>query len=360
MNIVYGVSGEGLGHVFEAIEIIDLLQRDGHTVKVLTFGDRALECLARFNPVVIEGIHLVVDAKGLSLPKTFERNKPFFAFFARHTRRLLRDLAEFRPDVFISGYEPFTTLAANWLRRPLICMDNQNELRLLPRPKGASLSAFYLVCAANRIVTFGAAYCIIKSLRRPEVPNPRLRVVSPIVQQEIRRLNPTEGKHVLVYLTKPNEQVIATLKAIPSETFIVYCHDRSGADANITFRPRGLQFLEDLASCRAVIGTAGFSLIADSIYLRKPYFAVPLKRQFEQIHNASFLTDAGVGESSEAISCEQIESFLRRLPEYRSRLGRYHFDPAEQEHALREILRRLAPAAPPESSPPLTAPFLET
>jgi uncharacterized protein (TIGR00661 family) len=166
MKIVYGVSGEGLGHVFEAIEIIELLERDGHQVRVMTFGDRALECLGQYEPMQIEGIHLVVDEQGLSLPKTYVRNKPFFAFFDRHTGRLLRELDEFEPDVFISGYEPFTTLAANWLRKPLICMDNQNELRLLPRPKGASLSAFYLVCLANRIVTFGATYCIVKSLHR--------------------------------------------------------------------------------------------------------------------------------------------------------------------------------------------------
>jgi len=31
MNIVYGVSGEGLGHVFEAIEITARLRQEGTT-----------------------------------------------------------------------------------------------------------------------------------------------------------------------------------------------------------------------------------------------------------------------------------------------------------------------------------------
>ena len=55
MKIVYGVSGEGLGHVFEAIEMVTRLKREGHSVKVLTFGDRAMHALAAFSPTRIEG-----------------------------------------------------------------------------------------------------------------------------------------------------------------------------------------------------------------------------------------------------------------------------------------------------------------
>ena len=50
MNIVYGVSGEGLGHVFEAKEIIVRLRKEGHAVKVLTYGDRAVASLSEFDP----------------------------------------------------------------------------------------------------------------------------------------------------------------------------------------------------------------------------------------------------------------------------------------------------------------------
>jgi uncharacterized protein (TIGR00661 family) len=167
-----------------------------------------------------------------------------------------------------------------------------------------------------------------------------MHYVAPIIQGEIRRMKPTNGSHVLVYLTKPNPELIEVLKSMEG-TFIVYCHNRVGEDQNILYRAQGENFVRDLASCRAIIATAGFSLIADSIFLRKPYFAVPLRKQFEQTHNAHFLEESGLGEYAEVVSREKLEGFLARLPEYRDKLDRYDFDPAEQEETLRMLLARM-------------------
>jgi len=340
MNIVYGVSGEGLGHVFEAIEIGTLLQRDGHTVKMLTYGDRACESLAAFRPTRIEGVHLCVDANGLSLGMTVWRNFRIFPFYFRNGRRLIREIAGFRPDVFLTAYEPFTMIASHWLGRPLISMDNQNELRDLPRPRAASAFAFHLARLATLVATWGAAEYIVKSFSRRGRGADRMNYVAPIIQGEIRRLKPTNGSHVLVYLTKPNPELTGVLKSM-SGTFIVYCHNRVGEDENIIYRAQGENFLRDLVSCRAIIATAGFSLIADSIFLRKPYFAIPLRGQFEQTHNALFLEGSGLGEYSEVVSREKLERFLSRLPAYREKLDRYDFNPAEQEETLRRLLAQL-------------------
>jgi len=103
MNIVYGVSGEGLGHVFEAIEIASRLKREGHNVRVLTYGDRAYNSLAAFNPTRIEGVHLYFNSEGMSLFDTVFKNLRIFPFYVRNWRRLRRELLEFRPDVFITS-----------------------------------------------------------------------------------------------------------------------------------------------------------------------------------------------------------------------------------------------------------------
>jgi uncharacterized protein (TIGR00661 family) len=340
MNIVYGVSGEGLGHVFEAIEIGTLLRRDGHKVMMLTYGDRACESLAAFGPTRIEGIHLCVDSNGLSLWATVRKNLRIFPFYLRNARRLLREIAEFRPDVFITAYEPFTMIASHWLGRPLISMDNQNELRDLPRPRGANAFAFHLARLATLVATYGAAEYIVKSFSRRGRGTERMNYVAPIIQGEIRRLRPANGSHVLVYLTKANPGLIEVLKSM-SGTFVVYCHNRVGEDGNIIYRAQGENFLRDLVSCRAIIATAGFSLIADSIFLRKPYFAIPLRKQFEQTHNAHFLEESGLGEYSEAVTREKLERFLSRLPAYREKLDKYDFNPAEQEETLRRLLAQL-------------------
>lgn len=337
MRIIYGVSGEGLGHVYEAIEIAQALQRDGHAVKILTFGDRACEALAAFAPTRIEGFPLYVNANRMSVWQTAVMNRHTLTFFLRNWGRLKRELEAFRPDVFLTAYEPYTTLMSHVLRRPLISMDNQNGLRYLRRAPVGSAVELAVVKLATRICTYGAAYYLIKSYRPLRPTDPRDRIVAPIVQREIRALTPRVGEHFLVYLTKPNPEFLGLLQEL-DEPCVIYCHDRVGQEGKLRFRPRGQHFLTDLATCRAIIGTAGFSLIADAIYLRKPYFAVPLLKQFEQTMNAVFLADSGLGTYCEAPSVADLRQFVSDLPRYRERLDVQRFDPAEQERALTEVL----------------------
>jgi uncharacterized protein (TIGR00661 family) len=349
MNIVYGVSGEGLGHVFEAIEVITRLRKEGHSVKVLTYGDRACASLREFNPTRIEGVHLHFNADGMSLFDTVTKNLRIFPFYLRHGFRLRRELKEFGPDVFITAYEPFSMVASHLLRRPLISMDNQNELLYIKPPAGTNMFAFWLARLATRVCTYGAAFYIVKSFKKPMAGGEKVRFVAPIIQNEIRNLSPTAGGPVLVYLTKSNPGLIEILKSVDG-SFVVYCNNKVGEDGNISYRAQGATYVRDLCDCRAIIATTGFSLIADSIYLKKPYFGVPLRKQFEQTHNANFLAEAGFGECSEAITRAELERFLGNLPAYRARLAGYNIDPAEQEETLLELLRRVAPSADPRAA----------
>ncbi len=338
MKIVYGVAGEGLGHVFEAIEMVARLRREGHSVKVLTFGERALGVMRDLDPTRIEGIQLYFGRGGLSLPATVRRNLRCIPFYMRNWRRLRRELEGFAPDAFITAYEPFTTFASHRLHRPLISMDNQNELLYMRAPRGPGSFDFRLARLATRVCTHGAAHYIVKSFDRTPRGGANVHFVYPVVQGVIRELRPSDEGHILVYLTKPNPGLVRVLNSMDGR-FIVYCNNRVGEEGNVTYRAQGPQFPKDLGSCRAIIATAGFSLIADSVYLRKPYFAVPLRRQFEQTHNAQFLLESGLGEACENPGRAELEGFLGRLDVYRERLARYRIDPAEQEEKMLELLR---------------------
>ena len=340
MKVVYGVSGEGLGHVFEAIEVVRRMRREGHVVKVLTYGDRAFACLAEFSPTRIEGIHLYFGPAGMSLVETARRNLKIVPFYLRNWRRLMRELREFQPDAFVTAYEPLSMIASHLLGRPLVSMDNQNELLHIKAPKRANKFAYWLARLATWVCTFGARFYVVKSFARPHQDDDRVRFVSPIIQREIRELRPVTGPHVLVYLTKENPGLIALLKSMDG-TFLVYCNNRVGEDGNLSYRAQGATFLRDLGECRAIIGTTGFSLVADSIYLRKPFFGVPLRKQFEQTHNAHFLADSGLGEFSEDPTREQIEKFFSNLQIYRDRLEAFDLDPSEQEETLMSLLKIL-------------------
>ena len=344
MKIVYGVSGEGLGHVFEAVEVAARLQQEGHAVKVLTYGDRACAMLKDFNPTRIAGIHLHFKRDGMSLFDTTSRNLGIIPFYLRNWRRLRRELTAFQPDAFITAYEPFSMLASHALGRPLISMDNQNELLHVRLPREYRTFGLKLVQLATRACTYGAAHYVVKSFHKPDRCAKNIHFVSPVIQTVIRRLEPRIGQHVLVYLTKPNPDLVGIMKTM-HETFVVYCNNRIGEDGNISYRAPGDGYLRDLCGCKAIIGTTGSSLIADAIYLKKPYYGVPLRKQFEQTHNAHFLSQSGLGEFSENPSVDDLTRFLANLPAYRERLARYQFDPEEQVEVLLGLLREVGSGA---------------
>ena len=64
-----------------------------------------------------------------------------------------------------------------------------------------------------------------------------------------------------------------------------------------------------------VMATAGFTLITESLHLKKPYLALPMTGQFEQSINAVFLEKLACGVNMDRIDRKGIETFLTRLPQ---------------------------------------------
>jgi len=342
MKIIYGVSGEGLGHVFETLELVSRLKCEGHTVKILTYGDRAFSFLGPLGASRIEGVHLEVTPKGdVSIVHTFFKNLHIVGFYIKNWRRLKKEISDFEPDVFITAFEPYTTLISHIFRKPLISIDNQNELLYIRKPEGVKWFDFKITQWSTRLCTWGAAYYILKSFNKITPSKNNLYYVFPIVQSETRKMKPIVADHIFLYLTKPNHKLIEVLKTMP-EKCIVYCGGRIGVDGNITYRASGgAEYIEDLRTCKAIIATTGFSLIADAFLLKKPYFGVPLKNQFEQAYNARILRKFSIGEFSENVKKDEIESFLKHLPDYRTALEKYNFDPADEETTLISILEKI-------------------
>ena len=93
---------------------------------------------------------------------------------------------------------------------------------------------------------------------------------------------------------------------------------------NVLYRKPSMdKFLEDLVGAKAVIANAGFSLLTEALHLGKPYLAIPIEHQFEQIFNAYWLDKMGYGTYWDELNKERIESFLYNLPGYRERLKKY-------------------------------------
>ena len=120
---------------------------------------------------------------------------------------------------------------------------------------------------------------------------------------------------------------------------MVYGCGGAREDANLTFKPPSRNgILADLAGCKAVMATAGYTLITEALHLHKPYLALPMRGQFEQEINAVFLARLGYGCRLREAETDAIADFLDRLPEYRARLKDY---PVSGNEAILEMVDRL-------------------
>jgi hypothetical protein len=98
-------------------------------------------------------------------------------------------------------------------------------------------------------------------------------------------------------------------------------------DGNLRYRPFSeAGFIEDLRTAAGVVASAGFTLMGEAVYLRRPMLAVPIVGQFEQVLNARYLEREGFGMAADAIDDQRLHQFIEALPEFERNLGRYRQD----------------------------------
>ncbi|HWY87806.1 MAG TPA: glycosyltransferase family protein, partial [Gemmataceae bacterium] len=183
------------------------------------------------------------------------------------------------------------------------------------------------------------AYLVISFFSAP-IRKPNTFLFPPLLRQEILDAVPTEGDHVLVYVTSPAPALAKLLGSVRCR-FIAYGFGREGTndEGNILYKKPSLDgFFADLTSARAIVANSGFSLVTEALHLGKPYLAVPVSHQFEQIFNAYWLEKSGYGSYWEELNKERVEAFLYNLPHYREALTQY---PRQGNGALLEKLDAL-------------------
>jgi uncharacterized protein (TIGR00661 family) len=129
------------------------------------------------------------------------------------------------------------------------------------------------------------------------------------------------------------------LKQFP-ETFIIYGFNKDHVDENLIFKQfNEKEFYHDIASAKAIITTAGFTVISEALYLKKPLFCLPIQYQFEQIFNGRCVETMGVGVSHTKLSESDLKAFLHNLDIYKTNLQKY--DPGNQDEILKRIEQEL-------------------
>jgi UDP:flavonoid glycosyltransferase YjiC (YdhE family) len=125
-NILYGVNGEGSGHSTRAREVISHLERQGHTIHVVSF-DRGLRNLGESLSVTeIFGLRLTYVNNRVRYKRTLARNLIKAPRAARSLRQLSRLVEEKKIDLVITDFEPLTFLFPPILRREVLAAKPQN------------------------------------------------------------------------------------------------------------------------------------------------------------------------------------------------------------------------------------------
>jgi uncharacterized protein (TIGR00661 family) len=338
-NILYGVNGEGAGHSTRAREVLSHLVAQGHVVHVASF-DRGLENLKEhFDVTEIYGFRFSYVNNRVRYQRTIAKNL-ITVPQARKSLSHLKDLVDqWQIDLVITDFEPLTCHVGHKKRLPVISIDNQhfltNAVVSYPKEYRHDAAAAKLV---TRLMTPRAnAYFVISFFDAP-IRKRNTFLFPPLLRQEILAATPTEGDHVLVYVTSPAPALAKLLSSVRC-CFIAYGFGREGQEKNILYKKPSLDsFFADLTSARAIVANSGFSLVTEALHLRKPYLAVPVSHQFEQIFNAYWLEKSGYGAYWEDLNKERVEAFLYNIPHYREALAQY---PRQGNGALLEKLDAL-------------------
>ena len=338
-RIFYSVCGEGMGHAIRSSVILEHLTKK-YDVYIFS-SERAYEFLnSKFDNVFeIGGFNTVYENNVVRTKKTF-----FKALKANPTNLkegynvLYKECKRIKPNIIISDFENYSSMLSKIMNIPLISLDNihmltQCEYDYPPNHRADMLTAK----AVTKSYILRPKRHIITSFFYPPLKHPKMTALyPPVLREEIMKLEPVEGEHVLVYQTAESSiNLMEELKKLDYK-FIVYGFNKDEVDENLTYRSfNEEQIFEDMRTARAIIVNGGFTMISEAIYLKKPIYSTPAHKNFEQILNGFYVEKLGFGESHENLDVKKIESFLYNLDKYQENLNKV--EPWDNTEILKDL-----------------------
>jgi len=350
MKILYGVTGEGMGHAMRSRVVLAHLVAQGHDVQIVASG-RAVDFLSRHFGGVnrIHGFHMIYEDNRVRRGKTLWSNvlagtaglpKNIAAYF---------DLIEsFAPKCVVSDFESWSYFYGKAHRLPVISIDNMQIINRCKHSDAVLRGHRKDFEITKAFVKGKLPFCdhyLVTTFFRPPIRKQRTALMPPILRPEILAARPSDGDHLLVYqTTSGHEALLAALGASGLECRIYGMRrdiEQEAIEGNLRYRPFSEQgFIDDLASCRGVIAGGGFTLMGEAVHLHKPMLAVPLGRQFEQVLNARYLEQLGYGHYAATLDDPQVVSaFIAALPGCREALAGYR--PSNNDELLAAVDEQL-------------------
>jgi uncharacterized protein (TIGR00661 family) len=334
MKYLFVIQGEGRGHLMQAIALRNMLVGNGHTVLAVLIGRSERRELPEF---FYEKIHAPVmrfdspnfapsaKNKRVNIWTTIAWNLPKIGNYLRSIRFIHKQINTSEADLVVNFYEIMAGLTYLLFppRKPCVSVAHQylflhSEYRFPPLESGLELWMLRLFTALTRLRSKKVFALSIKQM--PDLPGKRIRVVPPLLRNEVLQCLPTKGDYLLGYLLNESyaEEITAYQQAHP-EMEMHFFWDKKGVPPEVQVND-GLSFhlLNDqlfihyMAGCGGYATTAGFESVCEAMYLGKPVLMVPT--HIEQSCNAFEAAGAGAGIVSENFD---LDALLAAIPRYR-------------------------------------------
>lgn len=359
-RIAISLCGAGLGHATRASAIIGRLE-ERHEILVWASAGTLDFLRNRFgggsSRIRIEeapGLALEYTAGRLDLTKSVTAG---ITFGARElgplVDRMLAELESFGADLAIVDMEPALPRAAARLGLPVVSVDHRHylaayDLDVLPaslRWKARLMGYAVLMHVPD------ADDVVVSAFFRPPLRHgwEHVRQVGPLVRPEVARARPSDAGFLLSYLRRNTPfSAIESLAdcGLPVKVFGL---GQRAAVGRVSFHGSDDgRFAADLASCTAVVSTAGNQLIGEALHLGKPALVLPDRGHAEHVMNGYFLRAMGCGDFCplDEVDGGRIRGFLAALDARRHALQAVAGRMDGTADVLEVVERRLAAARP--------------
>lgn len=347
-KILYSMCGEGRGHATRVRAVVEMLR--GACDFVLYAPGDAFDVL---DPLYAESDIRVERIEGLRYYYNSANNNVdylqtgyqaarYFMELRKLVDRLCLSIAQETPDLVITDFEPALPRAARRCGVPVLSLDHQHFLMVSDFSDMPADIRFYVAVMKSfmKTVPIEAEQHIVSSFFFPKLLTRyrRVKQIGVLLRSEILSANPVIKDHLIAYFRREvTPQIIEELRALGVPVHI-YGTGNLGRVENLWFKNMGNRaFVEDLATSRGLVCTAGNQLVGEALHLNKPVLALPEPGNYEQLLNGLHVEKIGVGmcKHFHETDCRVLREFLDNIDRYREAIV------PERFNGNREVIRTI-------------------